>query len=85
VLKNDAFVVMQFRVSAGKVTDTSSLPSTLRPVPKIPESRAVQTRLLTLDEYVNKAGNPVMLLLNALIGRCQSRRGRCWDRLKSGR
>jgi spore coat protein A, manganese oxidase len=64
VLKNDAFVVMQFRVSAGKVTDTSSLPSTLRPVPKIPESRAVQTRLLTLDEYVNKSGNPVMLLLN---------------------
>jgi spore coat protein A len=56
---------MQFRVSAKKVTDTSSLPSTLRPVPKIPESQAVQTRLLTLDEYVNKAGNPVMLLLNA--------------------
>jgi spore coat protein A len=65
VLKNDAFVVMQFRVSPQKVTDTSSLPSALRPVAKIPESRAVQTRLLTLDEYVNKAGNPTMLLLNA--------------------
>ncbi len=25
----------------------------------------MQTRLLTLNEYVNKAGNPVMLLLNA--------------------
>ncbi len=65
VLKNDAFIVMQFRVSPGKVTDTSALPATLRPVPKIPESQAVQTRLLTLNEYVNKAGNPVMLLLNA--------------------
>jgi spore coat protein A, manganese oxidase len=65
ILKNDAFVVMQFRVSSQRVDDTSSLPSALRIVQKIPESRAVQTRLLTLNEYVNKAGNPVMLLLNA--------------------
>jgi spore coat protein A len=65
ILRNDAFVVMQFRVSKGKVTDTNSLPSDLRPVPRIPESQAVRTRLLTLDEYVNKSGNPVMLLLNA--------------------
>jgi spore coat protein A len=65
VLKNDAFIVMQFRVSPGKLTDTSSLPPTLRPVPRIPESQAVQTRLLTLDEYVNRAGNPAMMLLNA--------------------
>jgi spore coat protein A len=56
---------MQFRVSSKKITDTSTLPPALRPVPKIPESQAVQTRLLTLDEYVNKSGNPVMLLLNA--------------------
>jgi spore coat protein A, manganese oxidase len=65
ILKNDAVVVMQFRVSSQKVTETSSLPQSLRPVPKIPESQAVKTRLLTLNEYVNKAGNPVMLLLNA--------------------
>ena len=65
ILKNDAFVVMQFRVSSARATVTSSLPSSLRPVPKIPESQAIQTRLLTLDEYVNKSGNPVMLLLNA--------------------
>ena len=64
VLKNDAFVVMQFRVSSAKVTDTSTMPRTLVPVARIPESQAVQTRLLTLNEYVNKAGNPVMLLLN---------------------
>ena len=65
ILKNGAVTVMQFRVSSGKQTDPSSLPSALRPVPRIPESQAVQTRVLTLDEYVNKSGNPVMLLLNA--------------------
>ncbi len=64
ILKSDAFVVMQFRVSSAKVTDASSLPDALRPVPRIPESQAVQTRLLTLDEHVNKSGNPTMLLLN---------------------
>jgi spore coat protein A, manganese oxidase len=65
VLMNQAFVVMQFRVSSGKAIETSSLPSALRPIPKIPESQAVATRLLTLDEYVNKADNPILLLLNA--------------------
>jgi spore coat protein A len=65
VMKNDAFVVMQFRVSSAKVTDTSSLPTTLRPVPKIAESEATKTRLLTLDEYESYQGEPVLLLLNA--------------------
>jgi spore coat protein A, manganese oxidase len=65
ILKSDSFVVMQFRVSSGRVNDSSGLPSALRPVPKILESQAVRTRLLTLDEYVNKAGNSAMLLLNA--------------------
>jgi spore coat protein A len=65
VLTSDAFAVMQFRVSPGTVAETTSLPPALRPVPKIAESQAVQTRLLTLDEYVTKAGNPAMLLLNA--------------------
>jgi len=64
VLKSEAFVVMQFRVSAGKVEDASSLPAALRAVPKLSESQAVQTRLLTLNEYVNKSGNSAMLLLN---------------------
>jgi spore coat protein A, manganese oxidase len=65
LLKNDAVAILQFRVSSAKVSDTSTMPSALRLVPKIPESQAVQTRLLTLNEYINKAGNPVMLLLNA--------------------
>jgi spore coat protein A, manganese oxidase len=65
ILKSDAFVVMQFRVSSAKVNDISYVPAILRSIAKIPESQSVQTRLLTLDEYVNKAGNPVMQLLNA--------------------
>ncbi len=64
VLKNDAFVVMQFRVSANKVADPSSLPAELRPVPRIAESDAVKTRLLTLDEYQNLVAEPVLMLLN---------------------
>ena len=65
VLKNDAFVVMQFRVSGDKVGDTSALPAALRPVPKIPESQAVETRVLTLDQYVNRVDEPILMLLNA--------------------
>ena len=64
VLKNDSFVVMQFRVAENKVSDGSSLPAQLRPVPKISESEAVKTRLLTLDEYESMVGEPVLLLLN---------------------
>jgi spore coat protein A, manganese oxidase len=65
VLKSDALLIMQFRVSPKKAIDTSSLPPALRPLARIPESQTVETRLLTLDEFVNKAGKPAMLLLNA--------------------
>jgi spore coat protein A len=64
ILKNDAFVIMQFRVSGDEVNDTSLLPGTLRPVPKIPESQAVKMRILSLDEYVNRVAEPVLMLLN---------------------
>jgi spore coat protein A len=64
VLKDSSFVIMQFRVSQKKVTDNSSLPTQLRPVPKIPESDAGKTRLLTLDEYESDAGESILMLLN---------------------
>lgn len=63
-LRSDAFVLMQFRVSSQKVNDESSLPSSLRPVPRIPETQAVKSRLLTLDEIDNSVGEPVQMLLN---------------------
>src|SRR6202034_2497393 len=62
--KTDALTVMQFRVSSGKVSDTSSVPAQLRPVPRYPESEATNTRLLTLDEYQGKADESLLLLLN---------------------
>ena len=64
ILKSDSFVIMQFRVSAKKATDTSVLPAALRAVPKTPESEAVKTRLLTLNEYQNLVSEPMMMLLN---------------------
>ncbi len=45
VLRSDAFELMQFRVSRARVSDESSLAlEHCVPVPKIPESSAVQTR-----------------------------------------
>lgn len=64
VLTNDMLQVMQFRVSKAKVTDTSSMPSSIRPVPRIPESAAVQRRILTLGEKDAMSGLPEMMLLN---------------------
>jgi spore coat protein A, manganese oxidase len=64
IFKNDSFSILQFRVSPGKVSDSSSLPSTLRPVPKLKESDAVKTRMLTLNEYMNPAGESMTMLLN---------------------
>ena len=64
VVSNDALVVLQFRVSKTPVQDPSSLPSSLRPVSRIPESAAVNTRILTLGEMDDKSGNPMKMLLN---------------------
>ena len=64
VLSNDALTVMQFRVSKTLVTDPSSMPPTIRPVPRLAESAAVRTRSLTLGEKDNMAGLPEAMLLN---------------------
>jgi spore coat protein A, manganese oxidase len=56
--------VMQFRVAKGKVTDTSSVPATLRPVSKIAESEAVKTRTLMLGEIEDLHGDSFVMLLN---------------------
>jgi spore coat protein A, manganese oxidase len=65
VLLNDLFSeVMQFKVGRAKVTDTSSLPSSLRPVPRIAESTAVKTRRLSLGEIDDLRGDTVTMLLN---------------------
>lgn len=68
-LANGAFEVLQFRVAAAPATRTgynrtSSVPATLRPVPRMLESSATVTRTITLNEYQDKAGNPMVMLLN---------------------
>jgi len=63
-VSNDAMTVMEIRVRKTETKDTSSLPSSLRPGPKIPESESAQNRVLTLGEKDDRADNPVMMLLN---------------------
>ncbi len=64
ILRNDNLNTMQFRVAPKGPRDNSALPLALRPVPKIPESAAVQTRNLTLVEVDDEVMRPVTMLLN---------------------
>ncbi len=64
LLKNDIFPILQFRVAKGKVSDTSALPQTLRPVPRMAESSAIRTRSLSLVEVDDLKQRPVTMLLN---------------------
>lgn len=57
--------VMKFHVVESTGTDTSSLPSSLVSVPRIPESEAVATRQLSLVEDVDEFGRPKLLLNGA--------------------
>ena len=64
LLTDISSTVMQFRVAEQPVTDPSALPQTLRSVPKIDDSRAIQTRRLALWELDNSRGEPAIHLLD---------------------
>ena len=64
LLRSDSFDIMQFRVAAKGTPDRSSLPPALRTMEKIPESRAVKTRRLTLDERMDMVQQSMGMLLN---------------------
>jgi spore coat protein A, manganese oxidase len=70
VLKNDISAILQFRVakSEARTKDAApiviALPQTLRPIPKIPESAAVKTRMLSLVEVDDLVQRPMTMLLN---------------------
>ena len=66
ILKNDAIPVMQFRVAPGPAVGSAALPAQLRPVLRIAEAEAAQTRVLTLGEMEDMASNPTMMLLNGM-------------------
>jgi spore coat protein A, manganese oxidase len=63
ILRNDTVGVMQFRVG-GSAAESHPLPSSLRPVLRIPEQSAVRTRELTLEELDNVLDEPDTHLLN---------------------
>ena len=65
VLKNDRPESCSSAFRPTKSATAVPCPKRMRPVPKIPESAATKTRLLTLDEYRSFTGEPVLLLLNA--------------------
>ncbi len=64
LLKNDNLNVMQFRVAQKGAPETSALPQVLRPVPRMAESSAVKTRMLSLVEIQDLVQRPVRMLLN---------------------
>lgn len=63
-LMNDSLPLMRFQVAAGTVSDASRVPAVLRDVPRIAESKATQTRVLTIDEYANCVSDPMLMLLD---------------------
>jgi len=69
LLKSDSFDLLQFRVAASPTAanptnDSSTLPSTLRHLTRIPESDAIKTRRLTLDENMDMVNQSMGMLLN---------------------
>jgi spore coat protein A len=64
ILQSFPFQILQFRVGPAKSPDTSRLPATLRPVPKMAESQAVRTRPLALIEQMSMKGESMAMLLN---------------------
>jgi spore coat protein A len=64
-LRTGAFDIMEFRVAKQSASQqTVSIPKTLRPIQRIPESAAVKTRTITLHEYKDKYGMSMVMLLN---------------------
>ena len=55
---------MQIRVGRGAVVGDGSIPATLRPVPRTPESAAVRNRVITINEFMDRGGDSMMMLLN---------------------
>ncbi|MGC2162085.1 MAG: multicopper oxidase domain-containing protein [Silvibacterium sp.] len=67
LLMSDSLEVMQIRVAAAQkesVAVSQTIPQALRPVPRTPESQAIRTRRLTLDEIMDKVQQSMGMLLN---------------------
>jgi spore coat protein A len=65
-LINGAVEILQFRVMQKPSSSavSTSIPAKLRTIDRIPESVAITTRTITLNEYLDKIGNSMLMLLN---------------------
>jgi spore coat protein A, manganese oxidase len=64
VLQSDSLTPLQFRVARSASVSVAAIPKALRPVPRTPEAGASKTRELLLEETVDPADNPTIMLLN---------------------
>ncbi len=64
MLQSDSLTPLQFRVSPSASVSVAAIPKALRPVPRTPETSATKTRELLLEETVDPADNPTIMLLN---------------------
>jgi spore coat protein A len=63
-LRTGALDILQFRVARQSPSSSVGMPKTLRTIERTPESEATVTRTITLNEYQDKIGNPMIMLLN---------------------
>lgn len=64
-LRTGAFDILQFRVQGSPSrSEPAAIPRTLRPLARLSEWDAVQTRTITLHEYDDEAARPMIMLLN---------------------
>jgi spore coat protein A len=79
LMHGGAFEVLQFRVAnnvgararsyaplqeQGTTSLSAGVPATLRPIVRIPESEAIRTRTITLNDILNGVGNSMLMLIN---------------------
>jgi spore coat protein A, manganese oxidase len=64
LLSDEAFALMEIRVGASVVADPSAMPSVLRNIQRIPESSAIASRWLTLDDMNKGTSTSMAMLLN---------------------
>jgi spore coat protein A len=64
-LRTGALDILELRVAKRSTSQRSiSIPKTLRPIQRTPESAAIKTRTITLHEYKDKYGMSMVMLLN---------------------
>jgi spore coat protein A len=66
-LRNGAFDILEFRVAPASLAQPmprAIIPQTLRSIARTPESAAVTTRRITLNEYTDARGMMALMLLN---------------------